>query len=457
MHKAIQYLLVFVAMETLISTAPAQDAFDKTVAQIKALETKLEQNRKRVAMETAEFRDNHKDNAPKDMFESDAMYEERMAKLDVPVSEHRLALLKQHIEADQIELARLHREHIPSSDVEVTLGTYDANDEFFPITFETSTERFTERLDIKREDARIVYNNWDKVSKTVYLTVGPGPTYKRILAKVALAYPDMWREPVTGYFSDADTMVLIPAGDFEMGGNDSDADHDEKPVHTVYLDAFYIDKYEVTVGQYKQFVQATGHRAPDWNRVAKFSPTDRHPIIYVSWHDAMAYAQWAGKRLPTEAEWEKAARGGLSGQTYPWGNAAPNGTQCNFADSNTAYAWSDETADDGYEDTAPVGSFPANGYGLHDMAGNVWEWCLDEYQADFYSSSLLRNPIAGANSVTKAINNFKYNNLTDVFRVLRGGSWNGSAQTVRVAYRLRTSPTFSYLPSGFRCARSVTP
>ncbi len=452
MHKAIQYLLVFVAMGILISTAPAQDAFDKVITQIKALETKLDQNRKRVAMETAEFRKNHKNNAPKVMFESDAMYAERMAKLDVTVSEHRLALLKQHIEADQIELARLHREHIPSSDVEVTLGTYDANDEFFLITFEASTERFTERLDIKREDARILYNNWDKVSKTVYRTVGPAPTYKRILAKVALAYPDMWREPVTGYFSDA---VLIPAGDFEMGSNDSDAHHNEKPVHTVYLDAFYMDKYEVTVGQYKAFVQATGHRAPDWNRVAEYSPTDQYPIIYVSWHDAMAYAKWAGKRLPTEAEWEKAARGCLIGAKYPWGDAPPNGRRCNFADKN--FPGGDENADDGYEYTAPVGSFPANGYGLHDMAGNVYEWCLDEYQADFYSSSLLRNPIAGANSVTKAINNFKDNNLTNVSRVLRGGSWNYSARYVRVANRDWGTPTEADSDLGFRCARSVTP
>ena len=131
MPKVIQFLLVFVAMGILISTVPAQDAFDKTVAQIKALETKLEQNRKRVEQETADFRKHHEDNAPQDMFESDAMYKERMAKLDVTVSEHRLKLLKQNIEADQIELARLHREHIPSDDITVTLNDYDANNEFF--------------------------------------------------------------------------------------------------------------------------------------------------------------------------------------------------------------------------------------------------------------------------------------------------------------------------------------
>ena len=242
MYKAIQYILICVVMGIFISTAPAQDAFDKAVAQIKTLETKLDQNRKRVEQKTTEFRKNHKDNAPKDMFESDAMYKERIAKLDVIVSEHRLKLLKEYIETDQIELARLHREHIPSNDVTVTLGTYDANSEFFPIIFKISTGKFTKRLDIKRDDTRILYNNWNKVGKQSYLTVGSAPSYKRMLAKVTLAYPELWRKPVVLFFNDADAMVLIPAGDFEMGSNDKEASPAEKPVHTVYLDAFYIDK-----------------------------------------------------------------------------------------------------------------------------------------------------------------------------------------------------------------------
>ena len=248
-------------------------------------------------------------------------------------------------------------------------------------------------------------------------------------------------------------MVLIPAGVFEMGSNDKDANDDEKPLHTVYLDAFYIDKYEVTVGQYKQFIQATGHRAPNWDSVSKFSPTDQHPITGVFWSDAKAYAKSADKQLPTEAEWEKAARGGLIGAKYPWGNAIPNGTQCNFADKHSRYSSADESADDGYKYTAPVGSFPANGYGLHDMAGNVDECCLDEYQADFYSSSPRRNPIAKANVVKRMIN--------EVSPVVRGGNWNSGAENLPCSVRSTGAlePKMRLVGVrygvGFRCVRSV--
>ena len=230
MPKTVQSILIFVCIGCFIPFATAQDAFDKTVEKIKALETKLEQNRKHVEQKTAEFRKNHKNNRPKDQFDSDASYEELIAKLDVAVSNYRLELLKESIEKDQIELARLHRDQIPSNDVTVTLDTYDANSQFFPIIVKTPPERFTEKLTIKRDDARILYNNWDKVRKTGYLIVGPAPTYQRILAKVTLEYPDLWRQPVALYFNDADTMVLIPAGDFETG--DEDAFEQDPVAHT---------------------------------------------------------------------------------------------------------------------------------------------------------------------------------------------------------------------------------
>lgn len=247
-------------------------------------------------------------------------------------------------------------------------------------------------------------------------------------------------------------MVLIPAGEFEMGSDDGQSN--EKPVHTVYVDAFYIDKYEVTVGEYKQFIKQTGHRSlpflllPDF--VSRYSPTDKYPVVDVSWHDAMAYAIWKGKRLPTEAEWEKAARGGLVGKRYPWGDEPPDGSQCNFADKNAPadHSWADRNADDGYRYTAPVGSYPANGYGLYDMAGNVFEWCLDEYDSGFYIDSPRRNPVAGGKSLSDIVK--LYQNINSK-RVLRGGSSSDFGGVVRVALRVGHKPDSGLFIFGFRC------
>ena len=232
-------------------------------------------------------------------------------------------------------------------------------------------------------------------------------------------------------------MVSIPAGEFEMGSNDPEAGNDEQPVHTVSVDAFYMDKYEVTNLEYQQFVLANprwgkdriekrfhnGHYLNHWNGDNYPGGKSDHPVVYVSWYAAMAYAGWAEKRLPTEAEWEYAARGGLAGKKYPNGDVIDAG-KANF-DRNVG-------------DTTAVGKYPANGYGLFDMAGNVWEWCLDEYNANFYFVSPGKNPLSGANSADWVITNFTN---VKTSRVLRGGSWDYSPENLRVAYRDRGNPT----------------
>ena len=262
---------------------------------------------------------------------------------------------------------------------------------------------------------------------------------------------DNWKPSKTPDVSNQEIqagMVLIPAGEFQMGSNDNNAEDDEKSMHTVYLDAFYIDKYEVTNAQYKAFVDANPHWQKErvsgnylyyWKGNNYPRGKGDHPVTHISWYAAMAYAEWAGKRLPTEAEWEKAARGGLVGQKYPSGNSI-NSNKANY--------------DGKVGDTTPVGTYPANGYGLYDMAGNVWEWCLDEYDSYFYLRSPGQNPIAGAGKIQHIISNF-----TNVksSRVLRGGSWTNSAQVVRCANRNNNLPTLPFSSGGFRCARSVNP
>ncbi len=242
-------------------------------------------------------------------------------------------------------------------------------------------------------------------------------------------------------------MVLIPAGEFQMGSTDT---ADEKPVHTVYTNAFYMDKYEVTNAQYKVFIDANpqwrkdriptkyhdGDYLKHWNGNNYPSGKGNHPVNYVSWYGAMAYAKWAGKRLPTEAEWEKAARGGLVSKKYPWGNDI-DPTKANY-DKNVG-------------NTRFVGWYGANDYGLYDMAGNVLEWCLDRYDENFYGTASRQNPIAGGN-IKGITGNFLNSTAT---RVLRGGSWSVLAQNVRVADRTKGNPTLSYFGLGFRCVRAV--
>ena len=246
-------------------------------------------------------------------------------------------------------------------------------------------------------------------------------------------------------------MVIIPASEFLMGSNDADANNSEKPVHPAYVDAFFMDKYLVTNTQYKAFLDANpqwqkdnilmdyhnGNYLRTWNGNNYPKSKANHPVVYVSWYAAMAYAQWVEKRLPTEAEWEKAARGGLTGKKYPWGDQI-DATQANYGEN--------------IGQTTPIGEYPPNDYGLYDIVGNVWEWCVDEYILDFYANSPYRNPVAD-NDINDVLNNFT---TLKTYRVLRGGSWMSIPRYVRVAPRFRFSPTHSIHNVGFRCVRTVS-
>ncbi len=265
-------------------------------------------------------------------------------------------------------------------------------------------------------------------------------------------------------------MALIPAGSFMMGSEDGF--DSEKPVHEVYLDAFYMDKYQVTVAKFKAFIEATGYKTDaekaghsyayegtrwvqkkgiHWQHNAKgelVAPNDmNHPVIHVSWNDAQAYARWTGKRLPTEAEWEYAARSGAKGYKYSWGNEAPRGKKGgNIADEALKRVFKDwavwEGYDDGFVYTAPVGSFEPNEFGLYDMTGNVWEWCEDWYEENYYKGrpNLDRNPKGPS---------------TGQLRVLRGGSWNINPPYLRCANRNWVIPTYQDFNVGIRCAQDA--
>ena len=180
---------------------------------------------------------------------------------------------------------------------------------------------------------------------------------------------------------------------------------------------FYIDAYEVTIGQFKTFLKSSGYK-PDqpiiWNKVYEYSPTDKHPMINIDWHDATAYAKWAGKRLPTQKEWEFAAGGGLIDKEYSWGNDVSLARDyANYRGVGGRDKWD--------RITAPVGSLQPNGYGLYDMAGNVWEWCQDSYDSD------------------------------QKRKVLRGGSWDIFPPTLRLAARSTFNPNNRISDHGFRC------
>ncbi len=226
--------------------------------------------------------------------------------------------------------------------------------------------------------------------------------------------------------------------------NDSQCSDDERPQHTVTLDAYYIDKYEVTNARYQTCVVSDACSPPkDANSFTQelyYGNTAYadYPVINVTWQQAEAYCAWAGKRLPTEAEWEKAARG-TDGRTFPWGNGF-NGAWLNFCDVNCDRPWRYTTYDDGYAYIAPVGSYPdgASPYGALDMTGNVWEWTADWYDEHYYSVSPESNPPGPS---------------AGSWRVLRGGSWGDSNSNARTADRGGDTLGYWDYDLGFRCVR----
>jgi len=221
---------------------------------------------------------------------------------------------------------------------------------------------------------------------------------------------------------DRAEVVFVPAGEFTMGSIEAVYDN-EQPEHKVYLDGYWIYQTEVTVAQYRAFCQATSRSMPD---EPSWGWKDDHPVGDVTWHDATAYAKWAGAALPTEAQWEKAARG-TDGRMYPWGNMWDIAKCVNNVGTSRSSA-------------APVGSIPADAspYGALDMAGNVWEWCADWYGLAYYSSSPAKNPTGPADGSD---------------RIFRGGSWlNDVAYYFRCAGRGRLDPSDRRYYGGFRCA-----
>jgi formylglycine-generating enzyme required for sulfatase activity len=246
---------------------------------------------------------------------------------------------------------------------------------------------------------------------------------------------------------DGAETVLVPAGEFLMG---SDDDTVSKPVHRVTLIEFYMDVHPVTNAQYRRFVEETGHRKPKGyssivgeKELDDFDPwadsrfnADNQPVVCVNWHDAKSYAEWAQKKLPSEAQWEYAARGGMAGKLYPWGDDPPNRGLCSFWDSKDV----DRIVFPGTQDESSCPSvvkiYPPNKFGLFDMVGNVWEWCEDYYSSKYYRESPTRNPRGPSWGHD---------------RVRRGGSWADDASTLKVWYREHANAEIAANTIGFRC------
>lgn len=314
-------------------------------------------------------------------------------------------------------------------------------------------------------------------------------------------------------------MVWIPAGEFTMGTDDRKSMPNERPAHRVKLDGYWIDRHDVTNAEFRVFARATGYRTvaerkPDWEEIKKqvppgtpkpddsmlvagslvFSPPDHavplndlsgwwrwapgadwehpdgpksdivgkddHPVVQVAWEDAVAYAKWAGKRLPTEAEWERAARGGVEGKRFAWGDElTPKGADgrprqmANIFHGEFPFR---NTAEDGYAARSPVGAFPANVFGLYDMAGNVWNWCSDIYRADVHEDAASRGMCENPPGPSKTFD------PTDPYvpekRVIKGGSYLchvSYCESYRPSARRGTPPDTGSSHVGFRCVMTM--
>lgn len=268
----------------------------------------------------------------------------------------------------------------------------------------------------------------------------PSPTSTEVLVATPTSLPTE--------ITDAKgvSMVLVPAGEFVMGSNYNPSD--ERPVHNVYLDGFYIDKYEVSNSLYKACVDAGVCRPPKFfgshtnNSYYDDSQFENYPVIHTDWYMANTYCEWRNGRLPTEAEWEKAARGDLDSIIYPWGNLFDE-TKANFCDKNCKAPWSgDANYDDKYADTAPVDAYPggASIYGVYNMAGNVWEWVSTLYYPYPYDVNDGREDMNASGD-----------------RVLRGGSFNNEHYRIRLSLRFQGSPASVADNFGFRCAIDANP
>jgi len=329
------------------------------------------------------------------------------------------------------------------------------------------------------EESELLY---EQVMLPVLHAVSPAKSIKKLTVVTPVSASVNESKPINAQIRSVDgmKMVYIPAGEFEMGNSGTQwmwsgsfvwddinlqVFTDEGPQHTVYLDAFWIDQTEVSVEMFRSFVFETGYEtsaeregwgAPwtdgpieeewphlpgvDWQHPhgPDSIAVDDHPVVQVTWDDARAYCAWAGGSLPTEAQWEKAARG-TDGRTWPWGNIY-QGSQGNFCDDGCPVKrWNHHSYDDGFAKISHVGSFPAGAsyYGALDMAGNVWEWVADWYGEDYYSSSPYKNPAGPP---------------TGIERTQRGGAWIDNESWVRTTVRHSTGPWVRCDDLGFRCA-----